>query len=235
MACEKCQHIVDREDVPHVIRVCSNCGREMHVVEPGKHGRGIQIREGDRFVLPAGWLQLSFNPLKSTGSFSRDGLQWLAEIIFLDKLPTQRGEFLSILQRLEDESDSFLNNSALLEGMNVNNPEHAEPIFQKLQAYKNTKEWWVMWEGQFTALTRQSIAEGDAEKAAWAMGCAERCRTMALFKEHIEEVIMMGHSAKRIIDILHIWDNNKCNNDEEFWQLTFNENSLLFRKYLPCL
>jgi hypothetical protein len=47
---------------------------------------------------------------------------------------------------------------------------------------------------------------------------------MLLFKEHLEEVIWMGQSAKRVVDILHTWDNNKTNADEGFWQFTFREN-----------
>jgi hypothetical protein len=46
-----------------------------------------------------------------------------------------------------------------------------------------------------------------------------------VFKEQLEEVVWMGHSAKRLIDISGIWDNNKSNDDEQFWQLTFNENT----------
>lgn len=48
---------------------------------------------------------------------------------------------------------------------------------------------------------------------------------MLVFKEQLEEVVWMGHSAKRIIEILKIWNSNKENTDEEFWQLTFNENA----------
>ena len=47
---------------------------------------------------------------------------------------------------------------------------------------------------------------------------------MLLFKEHLEEVVWMGQSAKRVVDILHTWDNNKTNADEGFWQITFREN-----------
>lgn len=35
----------------------------------------------------------------------------------------------------------------------------------------------------------------------------------------------MGHSAKRIIDALRIWDVQKQNSDEEYWQKTLNEKS----------
>jgi hypothetical protein len=48
---------------------------------------------------------------------------------------------------------------------------------------------------------------------------------MLLFKQHLFEVVWMGHSAKRIIDVIKIWGGNRENKDEEFWQLTLTEHS----------
>jgi hypothetical protein len=48
---------------------------------------------------------------------------------------------------------------------------------------------------------------------------------MMKFKEELEEAVWMGHSVSRVIDILKIWESHKKNSAEEFWQLTFNENS----------
>ena len=74
-------------------------------------------------------------------------------------------------------------------------------------------------------VVREAIEKGDAEQAAWAMACAERFRSMYIFKEHFEEVVFMGHSAKRLTDLLHLWDANKANGDEEFWQIQFQSHS----------
>jgi hypothetical protein len=63
----------------------------------------------------------------------------------------------------------------------------------------------------------------DAKKAAWAMACAERCRSMVVFKEHFEEVVWMGHSAKRLLTAIATWDSNKTNGKEAFWQNVFDE------------
>jgi hypothetical protein len=56
------------------------------------------------------------------------------------------------------------------------------------------------------------------------MACAERCRSLLIYKQHLEEVVWMGQSAKRVVDLLATWDNNKANSDEGFWQITFREN-----------
>jgi hypothetical protein len=47
---------------------------------------------------------------------------------------------------------------------------------------------------------------------------------MCVFKESLEEVVWMGHSAGRIIEVIRKWHSNKENNNEEFWQVIFNEN-----------
>ena len=45
-----------------------------------------------------------------------------------------------------------------------------------------------------------------------------------MFKEHLEEPLMMAQSARRIVDVLRIWQGNKTNDLEAFWQRTFREN-----------
>jgi hypothetical protein len=78
--------------------------------------------------------------------------------------------------------------------------------------------------GMFISVLRDATEKNDVQQAVWAMGCVERCRSMLLFKEHLEEVVWMGQSAKRVVDILRTWDNNKENADEGFWQITFRQN-----------
>ena len=225
MTCEKCENIVDRKDLPHSIRECSKCGRTMYVQEVGEHGRGINIREGDTFVIPKDWLKLSFDPLKSSGQFSKGGLQWFANLIFLGELPNKREEIEIELNRLEDTSDNFLRESDLLEGLDIDDPEHAEKIVEILQKRKDSGEWWAFLIGVFLSITNDAIEKNDIKQAVWATACAERCRSMLVFKEHLEAVVWMGHSAQRLVNILRTWDANKNNKNEEFWQLTFNENS----------
>lgn len=225
MTCEKCEHIVDRKDLPHCVRQCDGCGRTMYVHEPGEHGRGIRIREGDTFVIPSDWLKMSFSPLKSAGHFSRSGLQWFAKLIFLEELPNRREEIASELERIEEASDNVLRKSDLLQGLDIENPEHSERIIKILETRKDTTEWWAFLVGVFLSIVKDASEKNDVQQAIWAMACAERCRSMFVFKEHLEEVVWMGHSAQRLVDILRTWNNNKSNGNEEFWQTVFNENS----------
>ncbi len=226
MNCSVCKDVVERPDVPHVIRNCSGCGREMHIIEPGEHGRGIQIRAGDRFVIPDGWLKISLNPLQSTGHLFKPGLGMMAANLFLEGLYQKEETYAQAAAELERQTDEIVNAFAPIAGLDINNPEHSEKILSIMHdSHHDTREFWALWTGQFLAIARDARKEGNIERAMWASACAERFRAMMIFKTALEEVVWMGHSAKRIIDILGVWDAHKENKDEEFWQLTFNENS----------
>jgi hypothetical protein len=185
----------------------------------------MQVRKGDQVVIPADWLRLSLNPLKTTANFSRYGLQWFAEQIHLEDLPKKKDELLAELDRVQHQCDQILKRSPLLSGIDLDNAEDAERGIALLKEKRDTQEWWALLMGTYIAIVRDSIAMGEAQQAAWAMACAERCRSMLLFKEHLEEVVWMGQSAKRVVDILRTWDGNQKSDDEAFWQLTFREHA----------
>src|SRR5512146_2668621 len=126
MSCPKCEHVLERPDLPHVVRPCEGCGRPLCIHEPGAHGIGLQIRKGDQVVIPADWMRLSLNPLRSTGRFSRYGLQWFAEQIHLEDLPKKKDEISAEIGRLEGRCDAILSGSKLIAGLDVGNPEHTE-------------------------------------------------------------------------------------------------------------
>ena len=224
MSCQKCATVVESPDIPHVVRPCDGCGRLLRIHEPGAHGIGFQIRKGDQVVIPSDWLRLSLNPLKTTGQLSRYGLQWFAEQIHLEDLPTKKDEIPAEIERIQKRCDDILTGSVLLAGFDLENPEHTQDIIAKLKENRDTAEWWALLMGTYVAILQDAIEKGDVLQAVWAMGCAERCRSMLVFKEHLEEVVWMGQSAKRVVDILRIWDNNQSNDDEGFWQITFREN-----------
>jgi hypothetical protein len=185
----------------------------------------MQIRKGDQVIIPADCLRMSLNPLKSSGHFSRYGLQWFAEQIHLENLPNKKDEIAAELDRAQKQCDDILTNSPLLKGINLEDTEDAERGIELPKTNRDTREWWAFLMGTYVAIVRDSIEAGDVLQAIWAMGCAERCRAMLLFKEHLEEIVWMGQSAKRIVDILQIWDKNQTNDDEAFWQLTFRDHT----------
>jgi hypothetical protein len=60
------------------------------------------------------------------------------------------------------------------------------------------------------------------------MACAERFRSLYVFKQYFEEVVWMGHSARRLTELIQLWDANKTNGDEGFWQTQFQAHSFAF-------
>ena len=143
MSCSVCKDVVERTDVPHVIRRCSGCGRDMHVLELGEHGRGVFIRAGDRFVIPKGWLKMSLNPLQSTGHLFKPGLDMMAQTLFLEGLYRNEEGFAEAVANLERQTDEIVNGFDPLAGLDINNPADAERIFSIMQGHSDTREFWA--------------------------------------------------------------------------------------------
>lgn len=227
MTCPQCEHIIDQPGLPHVIRTCGDCGRIMQVHEPGKHGRGLKVTKGDQFVVPQSWLQqqLFFNPLKSTAMFSRSGLDWLAKSVMLEEVYRKQNSFTDELFRLENWCEEILRGSSLLQGLDLENDADADKVLEILKNRDDLVEWWALHIILYVSLAKESIGNGDASSAAWAIACVERFRTIIIFRQELEEAVWIGQSAKRIIEALRIWDKHQTDNDEKFWQSTFKENS----------
>jgi hypothetical protein len=234
--CEKCNQFVDRQDVVHCVRTCKNCGRTMYVHEPGAHGLGMILREGDIVTIPAGYFKLAFNPLKTNVRFSKAGLQWLAELIFLEQLPDQskRDTIEAEIARAEANCIEGLSQSALLGGLNPNIEADAEKIIHLLKDRKDTAEFWRLNELSFLGILRQALEQRMPDVVAWATACAERCRTMRIYKESLEEVVWMGNSASRLLTFLQLWNEHQTNDDEEFWQIKLTEHSYVLSQIVFC-
>ena len=224
MSCKKCKNIVDQRDIPHVIRQCEGCGRKLYIHEPGAHGIGFKIEKGDKVVIPKEFLKLSLNPLKSSGQLTRYGLHWFSEKIHLEELPSMKNKIDGEIDRLEERCNQILGNSCLLNGLDISNSADSKQVIDKLKKNQDSVEWLALNMGTFISILRDSMKQNDIQQTVWAMGCVERFRSMILFKEHLEEVVWMGQSAKRIVDLLHVWDGNRDNSDERFWQITLNNN-----------
>ena len=178
--------------------------------------------------MPAGWLKIAANPLKGSGHLSKSGLDWFAGLMFGNGLEKRRHDFLTAIAELDDEYGEVLKKSPLLAALDIEDPEQSEAVFNKLSADKSTPEWWLYGSGTFLSIAKDAIEKQDAPLAAWAVACAERFRSLYLIKAHFEEVVWMGHSAKRLTDLLGLWEAHKTNGDEEFWQIQFQSHSLAF-------
>lgn len=230
MTCDRCEAIEDVSDVdgPYSIRPCEKCGRQMKIRELGKHGIGINIKAGDQFVLPANFFSISANPLKSSGHLYRPGLAWFIELIFASDITTKRNNFIPYLDKQLEQIDQNLRNSDVFKGLNFDDPTQEKQIYEVAEANKGSAEWFAFVAANLIPYVKQSIASNDPAAAAWAMATAERYRSLWIFKEHFEEVVWMGQSAKKLTDVLTLWKANQANSDEEFWQIKLQEASYVF-------
>lgn len=226
MTCKQCVELEDITDLsmPYVVRTCGGCKREIKLRDPGDNGHGIKVEQGDRFVMPDGFLKISANPLKSGGRLTKHGLGWFAKHIFIEELEKNSDNIDVFTKVNEDYSERILKDAGFFEGLDLSLEEDAKKLFSRVEKEKDELAWWAYCFGLFNDITQDAIKENDAKKAAWSMRAAERCRSMCVFKENLEEVVWMGHSAGRIIEVIRKWHANKDNNKEEFWQVIFNEN-----------
>jgi len=227
MICNICSVIAEApSNRIHVLRKCTGCGRETRVAQAGKDGHGLRVEKGDKFVLPSGFLKISFNPINSSGQMSRSGLAWFAGLINFEGLPKAKDDLMSNLEALRKRCDEIVERSTLLSDIDFEDESAGDIVFRRLEAdHQNSAEWWAMSVIIFMDILRDAIAAQDLNLVVWAMGCVERCRAMLVFKENLEEPLMMAQAARRIIDILRIWDLNSKNSLEAFWQTTFGAHS----------
>jgi Domain of unknown function (DUF4263) len=137
--------------------------------------------------------------------------------------PAKKEDFATALTEVIKSSEEFFSNSRALEGIDLENPENEEIIFSKLSENNTSAEWWGYLAAAFAAMAQRSIKEGNANDTGWAMAVSERFRSLAIFKTHFEEAVFVGQSARRLVNLLSLWETNKQNKDEGFWQIQFKE------------
>jgi hypothetical protein len=230
MSCSICAKEYDISDLsaPYVIRTCATCGREIKIRELEKGGRGIKVTAGDQLVIPPGFIQIALNPLRGTGQLTRSGASWFASQVFVGDYGSQLTNMASAIAAERAEYEPVIKTAPFLSGMDFADDAQANAILSKLKENEAKPAFWAFWADCLLATVGDAVSENDAQKATWAMAYAQRCRAMYVFKEHFEEVAWMGHSAKRLVRLVQIWDANKDNDSEEFWQTTLQEYSFAF-------
>src|ERR1700693_366160 len=115
MSCSECNNLTDITDLsrPYVVRTCSKCGRKINLRNPGAHGIGLKVDKGEEFVIPAGFIQLSANPLKSSGHFTAYGLSQFVEMLFGIDISNQNNReiFAAAIPAIMKSNENFFKNA----------------------------------------------------------------------------------------------------------------------------
>ena len=197
--CDQCGRSLVPLPVPHVRRKCEECGKSVHVAEPGEQG-GIRVRKGDAFTIPAGWLTLSLDPSKSRGRFSRAGVTWFVQRMLAGDLPRDPSGLDALLGRYEEEADSVLKGSEKLAGLNMDDEGDANKAFELLNTqHKDSIEWWAFVMMALAQDLRIKLADGQTQEATlWAVRL-QAVRSMFVFKQSLEEHVWAGYRHTQLI------------------------------------
>jgi hypothetical protein len=183
---------------PHVARTCAECGKTKHLVEIASGG-GITIRGGDRFTIPAGWIQISLSPA-SRGKLARPGLKFLLRQFFYIGEPNSAADIDGLLKKYEDIADRILQDSALLKGIDQETPEGAKEAVEILEKDRTTREWHAVLLGTFAKLVADAIAANNTSEAAWAMYQAAQAHAMVVTTEPtFEQTLWRGYLANQVV------------------------------------
>jgi hypothetical protein len=225
--CYRCGLSLVPLNVPHVARQCERCGQLTHLVEPGEHGQGIQIRAGDRFTIPASWLTISLDQAQSRGILARAGLPWFVKTLYFSGLSTDMACLEPLMEQYENQADGVLKRNSLLGELDIEKQEDADAIITILQAHKDSPEWWSIITGFAISAMKDAIASGDARMAAWAGVLCANARAMLIFHEALEETVWRGYSLQGLRRLLQTWEANRLNSDEEFWQKLMADHAVI--------
>ena len=182
---------------PHVARRCKECNETMYLLEAGEGG-SIQIREGDRFTIPAGFIKISLSST-STGVLFRPGLKFLLKQLFYSGQPRDVNDIPQLLERYQKVADHILKQSELLKDTDIDSEAGASKAWDLLQKNTDTREWYALPLGTFVKILEESIAGNDQGKAVWAMYHAATAHAMTVAAEGMfEQTLWRGYLANRV-------------------------------------
>lgn len=197
--CDQCGLSLLPLPVPHVARPCADCGKSVFVAEPGEGGKGIKIRKGDKFTIPAGWLTMSLDPAKSTGRFFRRGLNWVVAHFIAGELPTSSEDVEAYLERLKANGDAILEGSQRLAHLDLEDESDSEKAIDLLQGDKDTVEWWALVMGTLASGLLDDLRQGASPALVPHTVRMQAAHSMLVFKQSLEEHVWTGYKHTRLI------------------------------------
>jgi hypothetical protein len=217
--CDQCGLSLVPLQSTHVRRPCKTCGRTTHVIESGKTGQGIIVREGDQLVIPADLLRMSLDSERASGRFTRFGISWFMEFLYFSGTPDTRDELEQMLDRYRAEAAAVVDTSPLFGGLEFTEQVDLDRMLELANEAKHKSgEWWALMMLGTIAGVREAMASGDMQRAVWEMSRATNSRAMLIYRQSLEEITWRGYTVEKLADALRVWEANRENDDEGFWQ-----------------
>jgi hypothetical protein len=197
--CAQCGRSLVPLDVPHLSAECAECGKMVYFVRTAPDGTGIQVERGERFTIPAGFIQISLDPA-SRGKLFRPGLSFLLKQFFVGNYPKEPTDFVSFSKVLRGEADAILKSSERLKGLDLDNEGDAKAVIGKLKENQDSRDWHAMTMGAFSQSVAEAIDKKDALAAAWSGYMLGIARGLTIVTEPLfEQTLWRGYLANQVV------------------------------------
>lgn len=197
--CSQCGRSLLPLDVPHISTECADCGRTVHFVRTALDGTGIRVEKGQRFTIPAGFIQFSLDPA-SRGKLFRPGLSFLLKHLFIGNHPKQPADIVSFVEGIRDEADAILKSSERLKGLDLDKEGDAQAAIEKLKEDQASRDWHAMTVGVFSQSLNEAIEKSDVLGAAWSGYMLGTVRGLTILTEpQFEQTLWRGYLANQVV------------------------------------
>ena len=205
--CDQCGHSIVPLAIPYTERKCFDCDRTICVSEAHPNG-GMNVRSGDKVVLPKEFLKVSLDPTASNGKLFRPGVSWFVQQLHFQHIDNSQqlvsGELLpsdldNLLKAIETEADSVLQNSEMLAYLDLESEEGAELAVEHLKENQSSPEWHATAMGSLASAVRTASDSGNVTQAAMAANAMATSRAMLIFAQHLERYVWEGYRAGQTV------------------------------------
>jgi len=168
-------------------------------VRTAPDGTGIQVQKGERFTIPAGFIQISLDPA-SRGKLFRPGLSFLLKQFFVGNRPKEPSDFIAFTKVLNDDADIILKGSERLKGFDLENEDDAKAAIEKLKEDQESRDWHAMTMGALSQAVTEGIAKNDSLSAAWSGYMLGTVRGLTIVTEPLfEQTLWRGYLANQVV------------------------------------
>ena len=194
--------------------------------KPEENRKDMKVHEGDNLIIPP--KENTALTLSIRRKMDREVLSYIIQTLFQQAAQTP-DEMSLILKSYYDYASTTLNDSILAEGLDTSTKEGISEFNSRVAANKNSSEWWaaqVIKEIK-DLIDNTNIYDKETQNALWKMYKIATSHYMLTFKEEIESFYWSGYMVNNLKDLLKVWDENRENSTEDFWQNLFVDNPII--------
>jgi hypothetical protein len=190
--------------------------------------KGMNLKLGDSFVLPDGWLTVSLDATQSKARFTRVGVSIYALELFTAGAATSPADVAHTLDVYLHEANAVIASSPLFEGLDRSSPADGRIAVERVGGKIFMKEHWALAVMRLTHDLRRLLSENaPAATVFWAVNQLTNAHAMLVYLRDIDNVTWTGHRVTEVRRLIEKWTSNPDNDKEAFWQTTFSDNAFV--------